>query len=405
MSRNHNNPRVGVNVRGAARVRAGHPWVYRSDLRGTEGVPAASLVTVTDPRGKVLGTALYSNSSQIAVRMISAQEISRADWLQLVRRRVADAVAYRRRVVHDSDAFRVIFSEADLLPGIIVDRYGDYLSMQVLTQAMDSDDVRDAVVESLVEELGPTAIFERVEPRIRELEKLPARQDGLLWSPGGAEVFPQTEFTMNGLRFLFDASGGQKTGAFLDQRENYAAAERWARGRALDICTYHGGFALHLNRVCESVTAVDVSRPALEVADANWKRNEAVYGGREIEFIEANAFDLLRDFADAGEQYDTIVLDPPAFAKTRANLPTALRGYKEMNLRALKMLRPGGILVTCSCSFHVGPAEFMAMLGEAAADAKRNLRILETRAQSLDHPVLVNVPETHYLKCIIATVD
>jgi 23S rRNA (cytosine1962-C5)-methyltransferase len=207
---------------------------------------------------------------------------------------------------------------------------------------------------------------------------------------------------MNGLRFQFDALAGQKTGAFLDQRENYSAAERYASGRALDCFTYQGGFALHLNRVCEQVTAVDISRPALETADQNWDLNKDTFKGREIEWIEANAFDLLRDYADKGEKYDVVVLDPPAFAKSKTSAAKAIGGYKELNLRALKMLRPGGKLITCSCSFHVSESEFVEMLGSAAADAHRPVRILEKRGQSQDHPVLLNVPETHYLKCIIA---
>lgn len=359
------------------------------------------MVTVVDPRGKPLGTALYSNSSQIAVRLVSSEQFPAGDWPKLVRERIRNAMAIRREVVRDSEAYRVVFSEADSLPGLIVDKYGDLLSLQILTQAMDAEAVRAAIVETLAKELKPAAIFERVEPRIRELEKLPPRPDSLLWSREDAPVPSQTEFVMNGLRFFFDAATGQKTGAFLDQRENYAAAERHARGRALDVFTYQGGFALHMNRKCEAVTAVDVSRPALETAEKNWARNREAFGGQEIEWMEANAFDLLRDYADAGEKYDTIVLDPPAFAKGKSNVATATRGYKELNLRALKMLKPGGVLVTCSCSFHVSETEFLEMLGAAAADAHRQVRILEKRTQSADHPILLNVPETYYLKCII----
>ena len=401
MKEKPDNPVVAVNARGAARLRGGHPWVYRSDIRADRGVPAGSIVTVADPRGKPLATALYSNSSQIAIRAISTEQFPAREWPGLLRRRIREAIAFRRQVVRDSEAYRVVFSEADSLPGLIVDRYGELISLQILTQAMDAEVVRNAIVETMVEELKPTAIFERVEPRIRELEKLPPRADSLLWSRSGASVPSQTEFKMNGLRFSFDAAAGQKTGAFLDQRENYAAAECHARGRAIDVFSYQGGFALHLNRKCDSVTAVDISRPALEIAEKNWERNREVSGGREIEFIEANAFDLLRDYADAGEKYDTIVLDPPAFAKGKSNVATATRGYKELNLRALKMLKPSGVLVTCSCSFHVSEAEFLEMLSAAASDAHRQVRILEKRTQSADHPILLNVPETYYLKCII----
>ncbi len=394
------NPQVKVNARGAARLRNGHVWVYKSDLKPVRDVAPGAVVTVADERGKPLGTALYSSTSQIAIRMIASEMVDAEQFPALVRARVRSAVEYRRRIVRGSEAYRVVFSEADFLPGLIVDKYGDIVSMQVLTQAMDGEPVREAVVSALQEVLKPATIVERVETRIRELEDLPKLEDRVLFSSGSEEK-TATDFTMNGLNFHFDALGGQKTGAFLDQRENYAAAERYARGRGLDVFTYQGGFALHLNRACESVTAVDSSRAALEVADANAARN----GGREIEFIEANAFELLRDYSDAGEKYDTIVLDPPAFAKTKSALPTAIRGYKEINLRALKMLKPGGVLVTCSCSFHVSETAFAEMLAAASVDAKRQVRILERRVQSQDHPVLLTVPETLYLKCIIAAVQ
>jgi 23S rRNA (cytosine1962-C5)-methyltransferase len=238
-----------------------------------------------------------------------------------------------------------------------------------------------------------------VDPHIRQLEQLPARESQLIHGERSS-----TSFTLNAVRFHFDTLGGQKTGAFLDQRENYAAAARYAHGESLDCFTYQGGFALHLARACSKVTAVDSSRPALEVAEQNEQLNRATHICGEIEWVEANAFDLLKDYSTAGHQYDTIVLDPPAFAKTKRVVDTAIRGYKELNLRALKMLRVGGVLVTCSCSFHVNEGEFLEMLGSAAADAGRRLRILEKRGAALDHPVLANVPETAYLKCIICQV-
>ena len=401
MTRKTENLTVTVNARGVARLRGGHPWVYRSDIASADGIPPGSVVTVVDSRSRPLATALYSTASQIAIRAISSEIVPMREWNSLLRKRICEAVAFRRSVVRDSDAYRVIFSEADFLPGLVVDKYGDYLSLQVLTQAMDTRDARNTIIGTLVSELSPIAIFERIEPRIRELEQMESRQASMLWSRLGGEVPPKTTFTMNGLKFLFDTESGQKTGAFLDQRENYAAAERHASGRALDCFTYQGGFALHLNRACEQVTAVDVSRAALESAEQNCKMNEAAFAGREIEWIEANAFDLLRDYADRGEKYDTVVLDPPAFAKTKSAAPKALGGYKELNLRALKMLRPSGRLITCSCSFHVSESDFLEMLASAAADAHRPLRVLEVRRQSQDHPVLLNVPETHYLKCVI----
>src|SRR5271166_5016685 len=386
-------PKIKLSPRGAGRLKTGHVWVYRSDLVAADGIEPGALVTVVDPRGKPLGTALYSSSSQIAIRLISNEPV--ADFPALLRQRIAEAIACRERFVRDTNAYRVIFSEADFLPGLIVDRYNDVLSMQVLTQAMDRNLVRDTVISELVERLKPAAIAERVDPRVRELEKLPARSSGLLQGEKQSTII-----SMNGVRFHHEAFEGQKTGAFLDQRENYAAAAQYARGQALDVFCYHGGFALHLAQRCSKVTGVDSSRPALEVADRN-----AALNGREIEWIEANAFDLLRDYASAGQQYDTIVLDPPAFAKSKSNLDTALRGYKELNLRALKMLRPGGILVTCSCSYHVSPADFLEVVTQAARDMHRNLRVVETRTQAKDHPILLTVPETAYLKCIVLAVS
>ena len=384
-----------MSARGATRLRSGHPWVYRSDIANDGGAPAGALVRVLDPRGKPLGAALYSSASQIAIRMLATRPLATRDELiALLRQRVAAAVEYRRQVVRDSDAYRVVFSEADLLPGFIADRYHDILTVQVLTQAMDADDLRSAVVAELVARTGVANVVERVEPRIRELEQLPPKDGGPL-----AGKKTETVFTLNGVKFGYQALGGQKTGAFLDQRENYVAAAKYAHGRALDVFCYEGGFALHLARACDTVTGIDASLPALQAAERNQKLNERKIG--EIEWIEANAFDLLKDYSASGEHYDTIVLDPPAFAKSKRALDTALRGYKELNLRALKMLNPGGVLVTCSCSHHVSEPDFLDMLASAAQDAHRTVRILEKRGQSQDHPVLLSVPETAYLKCVI----
>jgi 23S rRNA (cytosine1962-C5)-methyltransferase len=391
--------RVAVSSRGAIRLRAGHLWVYRSDLTKDADTPAGALVHVRDERGRKLGSALYSSASQIAIRMISSDEINEAELLALVAKRIDSAIAFRKQVVHNTDSYRVIFSEADLLPGLIVDKYNDVLSLQILTQAFDRGDLRESVVHSLGSHFPEASILERVDSRIRELEQLPAREAQLI---GGERS--STIFTVNGVRFHYDGLSGQKTGAFLDQRENYAAAARWAHGDALDCFTYQGGFALHLARVCDRVSALDISRAALEVAEQNEALNKAEHRSGDIEWIEANAFDLLKDYAAAGRQYDTIVLDPPAFAKTKRVVPTALKGYKELNLRALKMLRPGGILVTCSCSFHVSEGEFLEMLGSAAADTGRQVRVMEKRGAALDHPALLNMPETAYLKCVICQV-
>src|SRR5580704_1496998 len=386
-------PKIKISARGATRIKDGHVWVYRSDVAAADSVAPGSVVQVLDERGKFLGTAFYSSASQIAIRLISREAIK--DLNGLLRDRIRSAIAYRERFVRDTDAYRVVFSEADFLPGLIVDRYNDLLSFQVLTQATDGELVRKAVLAELTDQMHPAAIAEKVEPKIRELEQLPARSSGLVQGDKG-----NTIFSMNGVRFHYDVKEGQKTGAFLDQRENYAAAAHYARGEALDAFCYHGGFALHLAKYCSKVTGLDSSRPALEVADRN-----AVLNGREIEWIEGNAFDVLRDYASAGQRYDAVVLDPPAFAKSKRDLDTAVRGYKELNLRALKMLRPGGILVTCSCSYHVSAAEFLGVVAEAARDAHRELRVLESRGQAKDHPVLMSVPETGYLTCILAYVS
>src|SRR5208282_2228230 len=385
-------PTVKVSPRGAARLKSGHVWVYRSDIVSADGTAPGSLVTVADTRGKPLGTALYSSSSQIAIRLISHDPV--ADFPALLRQRIIEAIAYREPIVRDTNAYRIIFSEADFLPGLIVDRYNDILSVQIVTQAMDAEIVRATLLSELTEKLHPSSIVERVDPRVRQLEELPPHPSGLL-----AGEQSSTIFTMNSVQFKFDALEGQKTGAFLDQRENYAAAAQYAHGDALDVFCYQGGFALHLAERCSHVTGVDSSRPALEVAAQNSALNR-----RDIEWIEANAFDLLRDYADAGRKYDTIVLDPPAFAKSKSNLATALRGYKDLNLRALKILRPGGFLVTCSCSYHVTEPLFLQILAEAANDARKSIVVSERRTQAQDHPILLTMPETHYLKCLIVRV-
>ena len=386
-------PTIKVSPRGATRLKEGHVWVYRSDIVSADGATPGSLVCVSDHRGKLLGTAFYSSSSQIAIRMISPDLVT--DFPALLRQRIAAAIAYRESLVRNTDAYRVIFSEADFLPGLIVDRYADIFSLQILTQGMDADPVRQTLLSELTTRLQPTSVIERVDPRVRELESLPPRATGPLQGQKTA-----TTFTMNDVQFRYDAQEGQKTGAFLDQRENYAATAQYARGDALDVFCYQGGFALHLAPHCSHVTGVDSSRPALEVADQN-----AALNSREIEWIEANAFDLLKDYSSSDRRYDTIVLDPPAFAKSKRDLDAALRGYKELNLRALKMLRTGGTLITCSCSYHVSQSNFLEVLADAALDAHRTVRLIEVRGQAKDHPVLLNIPETAYLKCVIAYVS
>jgi 23S rRNA (cytosine1962-C5)-methyltransferase len=386
-------PTIKVSPRGTTRLKEGHVWVYRSDIVSADGATPGSLVCVSDHRGKLLGTAFYSSSSQIAIRMISPDLVT--DFPALLRQRIAAAIAYRESLVRNTDAYRVIFSEADFLPGLIVDRYADIFSLQILTQGMDADPVRQTLLSELTTRLHPTSVIERVDPRVRELESLPPRATGPLQGQKTA-----TTFTMNDVQFRYDAQEGQKTGAFLDQRENYAATAQYASGDALDVFCYQGGFALHLAPHCSHVTGVDSSRPALEVADQN-----AALNSREIEWIEANAFDLLKDYSSSDRRYDTIVLDPPAFAKSKRDLDAALRGYKELNLRALKMLRTGGTLITCSCSYHVSQSNFLEVLADAALDAHRTVRLIEVRGQAKDHPILLNIPETAYLKCVIAYVS
>jgi len=398
-----NNPPIHVTARGAARLKAGHVWVYRSDIKEPKAkLEPGSLVSVLDDKGRLLGDALYSTTSQIAIRMFAGprEETLASDLAEIIGNRVAAAISYRDEIVQQNDACRLIFSEADFLPGLIVDRYNDILTMQVLTQAMDRPAIRDAVLGSLREHFPGASIYERVDERIRELEHLAPKASGLVGKPQKGNAKTATIFTINGLRFHYDVATGQKTGAFLDQRENYAVAAQYARGEALDVFTYQGGFALHLYQNCRRVSGVDISRPALEVAEEN-----ATLNGYNVEWIEANAFDYLKDQSTGGRMYDTIVLDPPAFAKTRKNFDAAIKGYKELNLRALKMLRSGGTLITCSCSFHVSEAEFLDMLASAAADAHRSVRVLEKRNASKDHPVLLGVPETNYLKCVIARVE
>ena len=398
-----------VSRRAADRLRAGHLWVYASDIESVE-LPKSgelpALLPVADSRGILLGTALYSPSSQIALRMISREDVDEAKWLELLAARLRTSIGRRSLLLDDrTNAYRLCFSEADELPGLVVDKYGDLVIAQFLTKGLLTAGVREACVRVLREELAPAAILERPDPRVRELEGLGAPSAEPLWAAAGSTPAASSQFRLNGLIFQFDANSGQKTGAFLDQRANYAAAAEWARrlgavGRALDVCCYQGGFALHLAQVCKLVTGVDASRSSLEVAERNQEANRASLKA-EIEWVEGDAFQILRDWSDAGEKFDAIVLDPPAFAKTQRAVEGALRGYKELNLRALKMLRPGGLLVTCSCSHHVGWADLEASVASAAADTGRRVRLLERRGAALDHPVVLGLPETEYLKCLV----
>lgn len=405
-------PGALINRRAADRLRSGYLWVYASDIESIEASAdnPPALMHVADSRGMLLGTALYSPASQIALRVVSREAIDEGAWLELLAARLRKAVQRRKPLLSDeTNACRLCFSEADDLPGMIADKYGSLLILQLLAKGLDSAAVRETCVRVLRGELAPAAILERPDPRMRELEGLSAPNlEPLFVADGGASA-TSTQFRLNGLEFQYDANAGQKTGAFLDQRDNYAAVRRWAQdlgttGRALDVCCYQGGFALHLAQVCRQVTGIDASRTSLAVADRNFDANRARMTA-EVDWVEGDAFQILRDWSDAGEKFDAIVLDPPAFAKTHRAVEGALRGYKELNLRALKMLNPGGLLATCSCSHHVGWTELEATVASAAVDAGRRVRLLERRGAALDHPVVLNLPETEYLKCLVLQVD
>jgi 23S rRNA (cytosine1962-C5)-methyltransferase len=412
-------PGALVNRRAADRLRGGHLWVYASDIESIEVPESGSgdppgLLPVADSRGLLLGTALYSPSSQIALRLVSREAIDENAWLTLLAARLRQAILRRKGLLSDqTNACRLCFSEADELPGLVADKYGELVILQLLVKGLDSAAVREACVRVLHEELAPAAILERPDPRMRELEGLTAPNLEPLFvadaARGGSGLAASAPFLLNGLTFQYDANAGQKTGAFLDQRDNYTAAKQWAQrlganGRALDVCCYQGGFALHLAQVSKQVTGIDASRASLEVAERNFAANRERMCA-EVDWVEGDAFQILRDWSDAGEKFDSIVLDPPAFAKTRRAVEGALRGYKELNLRVLKMLCPGGLLVTCSCSHHVGWAELEASVASAAVDAGRRVRLLERRGAALDHPVVLNLPETEYLKCLVLEME
>ena len=408
-------PAVTTTRRASDRLRAGHLWIYRTDVEtlvpaeGEQELAPGALVSVLDNRGIPLGSGLYSAASQIAVRVVSSQAgLSRALYIEQLRERLTAALALRDELAptgEANDSCRLVFAEADGLPGIVADRYNDLVLLQLLAQGTALDDVREAFRSVVREHFGSrvATIVERPDPRVRELEQLEAPPSVPIYSTA-TEPKLETVFTINGIRLHYDASAGQKTGAFLDQRLNYAAAAAYAKGRALDVCTYQGGFALHLARTCDHVTGVDVSRAALEVADRNLELNKEGLRA-EVDWIEADAFELLREYEASGERFDTIVLDPPAFAKSKRAVEGALRGYKEMNLRALKMLSPGGTLITCSCSHHVGREEFLGAVAAAAADSGRRVQVLETRGAAPDHPEVLTLPETAYLKCLICRVS
>jgi 23S rRNA (cytosine1962-C5)-methyltransferase len=382
---------VRINRKGANRIASGHPWIFSSDVLDRGQAAAGEAVVVVDPSGAALGTAHYSDSSQISLRLLSErlETIDRAFYL----RRIAAAEAHRKRVVQNSQAYRLVHGEADQLPGLVIDRYGDYFTLQTLDQGMDR--AKAEIVSCLEELFAPQGVAERNDVAVRKREALPLQSGVLVGS------VPETiGLEMNQLKLHADLLHGQKTGIFLDQRENYIAAARYGRGRALDCFTSTGGFALHLAARCDSVEAVDSSEATLRVARMNCEAN----GTGNVELREADVFELLAGHASAHRHFDIVVLDPPAFAKSRQNLEAAISGYREINRRALELLGTGGILVTCSCSHHLSEAALLELVAAASLDTGRKLRVLERRMQAQDHPVLLTVPETLYLKCLILEV-
>jgi 23S rRNA (cytosine1962-C5)-methyltransferase len=379
-----------ISPRGVERIRAGHLWIYRSDVRSADADPGA-VVCLTDDRGRFHGRAFYSDKSQIAIRLLTRQDvlIDRDFFAQ----RLLQAAAYRKIVVENTEAWRVVYGEADQLPSLIVDRYGDYLVIQTLSQGTER--LKFALVEILNELFSPKGILERNDPRVRLLEGLDQRV-----SVVSGDVPDEIIARENGIAFACDLKKAQKTGSFLDQRENHLAARAYATGDVLDCFSYQGGFALTIADHCDHVEATDMAPAAIAAAKRNQKLNEI----NNVTFREGNSFDILKEYDEADRQFDMVILDPPAFAKNRDSIDAAHRGYKEINLRALKLLKPGGFLLTCSCSYHISEPLFLQILAEAATDAKRAVAVIDRRTQAKDHPILLTMPETHYLKCLIVRV-
>jgi 23S rRNA (cytosine1962-C5)-methyltransferase len=378
---------VVVSPRGVERLRSGHLWVYRSDVRTAQAEPGA-VVRLTDERGRFHGRAFYSDKSQIAVRLLTRKDVAvdRAFFAERLRR----AADYRKLIVENTEACRLVHGEADLLPSLIVDRYGDCLVLQTLSQATERQ--KDLFVELLVELFSPKGVLERNDPKVRRLEGLDQSVSVL-----HGKVPPEISVQETGVTFLYDLFTGQKTGSFLDQRENHWAARRYASGDVLDCFSYRGGFALTIASHCAHVEGIEMAPAAVEAAERNRQLNSI----SNVHFREGNTFDLLKQYDELSRRFQMVILDPPAFAKNRDSIPAAQRGYKEINLRALKILEPGGYLVTCSCSYHISEALFLQILAEAANDAGRRIIVAERRTQSQDHPILLTMPETHYLKCLI----
>ena len=384
--------KVTVTRRGVERLQGGHLWIYRSDVeKAPAGAEPGDVVAVVDGRGRFQGKAFWSERSQIALRLLTRDEVPVDE--AFLAARVADAIALRARVLGDEPALRLVHGEADLLPGLVADRYGDVAVLQTLVPATER---RKALLAELVAAAtGARTVVERNDVRVRELEGLAQVKGVLRGPPPGPAEYREGE-----VRLGLDVLEGQKTGAFLDQRENHLLAGAYARGRCLDCFSYAGGFALQLARRGEAVTAVEMQPVAARLLRDNAARNRA----ENLEVVEANAFDFLRDEAEKPPSWDTVVLDPPAFAKNKDALQNARRGYKEVNLRALQILRPGGVLVTASCSYHLSEAALEELVLDAANDAGRRVQVLERRGAGRDHPALLGVPETRYLKCLFLRV-
>jgi 23S rRNA (cytosine1962-C5)-methyltransferase len=379
---------VQISAAAVRRVRRGYLWVYAGEVESEPSDQAPAIVRVVDGASNIIGYAFYSRQSQIRLRFLSRDP--EPPGPEFLRSRIANSVGRRGNLSVEGAACRLIFGEADLLPSIIVDRYGEYLALQTLSSGADA--LKPVLVDILRELLRPEGIFERNDVKARLLEGLDEVR-GLLWGTVPEEV----EIHEDAVRFLVDVRRGQKTGFFLDQSQNRLAAAKHASGRVLDCFTNTGAFALHFARRADSVLAVDISSESLLQA----RRNCELNGFRNVEFLEANVFDLLRELQSQGQYFDMICLDPPAFAKNRRAQASARSGYKEINLRALRLLRPEGILVTSSCSYHMSESDFFDVLCEAASDSRRFIQVIERRGQAADHPVLAGMPETQYLKCFL----
>jgi 23S rRNA (cytosine1962-C5)-methyltransferase len=386
-------PEVRLTPKGVRWYRTGHPWIYRNDLMAEAHLPAGELVAVADPDGRFLGQAFYSTASRIALRLITTgnKKINKGFWQD----RLKKSLAYRRRVVAETNAYRLIYGEADGFPGLIVDTYAGHLALQTLHPGLERR--LDDILEILVQELAPASITLRHDTEMRRQEGLPRTVETVY-----RELPPRVQVREGAVRLWADIRAGQKTGLFLDQRENRLAAARYSRGEILDAFAYQGAFAMHLAPRAERVTLVESSGPALALAQENAGLN-GVAG--KLDLVKANVFNYLKEAVADGRRFDLISLDPPAFAKSRRDREAAYKGYKEINRRALLLLSPGGVLVTSSCSYNLSEPEFLEVVREAAADAHRQARLVERRGAARDHPALLSLPESLYLKCLILVVE